>query len=32
MLFELVAAAIIGIFGAFVYSMVVRFIRDLNER
>jgi hypothetical protein len=32
MLFELVAAAIVGIFGSCVYSMVEHFIRELNER
>jgi nitrate reductase NapE component len=32
MLFELLAAAIVGVFGSCVYSMVEHFFRDLNER
>jgi hypothetical protein len=32
MSFELLAAAVVGIFGSCVYSMVADFIRDLNER
>jgi hypothetical protein len=32
MLLELVAAAIVGIFGSCVYSMFHYYIRDLNEQ
>jgi hypothetical protein len=32
MLFELVLAAIVGVFSSWVYSMIDHFMRDLNEQ
>jgi hypothetical protein len=32
MLFELIAAAVIAVFGSCVYSMIDGFVRDLKEQ